>query len=142
MGSRDTDGVYTLTPEQIHLFWSHVEKGGEDECWIWKSFVASSGLPTMNVQLPNGQRQRLLGNRIAYSLANPGWVPRLRPCPKNKRCVNPAHMTRLDPPVAILPEEAERIERYRRDLNNWMQKHRNQIRRGVRSGKELQGLSR
>lgn len=69
-------------------FWSQVEAGNADECWIWKGACHRDGRGHFQI----GTRSNAA--RIAWMLANdadPGPLFILHSCDNNK-CVNPAHL--------------------------------------------------
>lgn len=93
-----------LDPQTIDRFWSKVQKGSADECWLWQSELQGGGYGRF-VQWRGG-RKNLYAHRVSYLLTH-GEIPagmdidhnchNLSDCPGGKtcphrRCVNPSHL--------------------------------------------------
>lgn len=77
--------------QSINRFWSHVAKGGPDECWLWKGALGRAGYPRWASPYWPGD---VYAHRIAYRME-------VGPIPKGLEvdhlcfvpaCVNPAHL--------------------------------------------------
>ena len=94
--------TFTIDPKiQLHIehshseqlpqrFWSNVDRGSEDDCWLWKASKNKGGYGTVGV---DGATR--LAHRVAWELSN------CKPIPKGKlalhhcdvpACVNPRHI--------------------------------------------------
>jgi len=75
-------------------FWSKVERGADDECWIWHGTLTKG----YGVLSRGGKG---LGNvrahRAAYELLIGPNPDNLHHVCRNKACVNPAHLERVTP---------------------------------------------
>lgn len=92
---RPTKPIPELTGPDEDRFWSYVDKGAPDECWLWtgttrkNQFADGRGYGTMRVQ-----RRLVDTHRISYALAN-GYghgLFVLHECDE-PWCVNPRHLT-------------------------------------------------
>lgn len=134
--------LYSLSPENIERFWSMVDRGGEDDHWEWKGATHPHNGQGVFDYHDGRVYIRVQARRIAYQLSRGYPTQRALTCPGHTLCMNPKHIRGYDDPtVVIAPEEEPKINQIRTDLERWMAKHRNQSRRGVRSGKELQDIS-
>lgn len=71
-------------------FWAKVERGGDDECWIWTGATDSKG-----IGIVHRLGSRFFAHRVAWEiLRGPLDGALLRRRCGNKLCVNPAHMNR------------------------------------------------
>lgn len=72
-------------------FWEKVKRGAVNECWEWQAAKTSNGYG----RLTSGRRNNLKAHRVAYALANGGFVDDktniLHRC-DNPPCCNPAHL--------------------------------------------------
>lgn len=67
------------------LFWSHVQRSGDHDCWTWMASYTGSGY---------GSWRGTGAHRVAYTLAK-GAIPGgllIRHLCHNRACVNPAHL--------------------------------------------------
>jgi hypothetical protein len=74
-------------------FWSKVERGSVDECWLWQSTVCRKGYGVFDERVA-GVKFHTRAHRVAYELSL-GHVPDgsvLMHLCHNKRCCNPAHL--------------------------------------------------
>lgn len=77
-------------------FWSHVEKRGPDECWLWTgtwSPTADAGGPSFRISKTPSVKTR--AHRYSWQIANKRFIPDKRIVAQtcnNKDCVNPAHL--------------------------------------------------
>lgn len=77
----------------LDRFWSKVQIGGPDECWLWKASLQSQDYGAFNL---NGRS--VSAHRLAYELVV-GPIPdgltidhvKARGC-RHRHCVNPAHL--------------------------------------------------
>lgn len=81
--------LQTIEEKYIVLFWLHVDKKGEDECWPWKASTSWKEYGQFHVK-----RKHLSAHRFSY-LINVGPVEDeidvLHKC-NNPSCVNPKHL--------------------------------------------------
>jgi hypothetical protein len=85
------------------MFWSRVNRRGEDECWDWLGFKQSNGY---------GQAwadgRTTMAHRVAYQLAS-GAIPdgyEIDHLCFNKGCVNPEHLEAVTPQTNTLRARA------------------------------------
>ncbi len=73
------------TPE---LFWSKINKGSQDDCWLWMAGTDEHGYGRMRYQ-----RKEWAAHRLAWALTN-GNPGKLFVCHKcdNTGCCNPSHL--------------------------------------------------
>jgi hypothetical protein len=134
--------LYDIPPEVEAEYWKLVDRSDPDGCWPWLGVITSHGGACFPIRV-KGLTSRVQANRIAHQLRHKQSVARVYSCPVLKHCVNPDHLRSMSIAEPITdPEELARIERVRSELQSWMSKHRNKTRRGVKSVKELQNLSR
>lgn len=104
-GPRIPRDISDLLPYiRADVFWSKVDKGAPDACWLWKAGVSSEGYGQHNVWQKKQRRcATVAAHRVAYLLTHgrltPGmWV--LHNCEARyphgdctgRRCVNPRHL--------------------------------------------------
>lgn len=76
-----------MTPTE--RFWTHVDKQGPDECWLWNSDAVNKGYPYFQVD-----KKRTYGHTFSYEL-HVGPIPEgleIDHRCRVRRCVNPAHL--------------------------------------------------
>lgn len=72
-------------------FWSHVDRRGPDECWLWTGYVQPNGYGKFK---PTDNSSSIWVHRMAYML-EVGPIPEgltLDHLCKMPRCCNPAHL--------------------------------------------------
>lgn len=78
-------------------FWSHVERRGSDECWLWNGSLASGGYGRLRLGGRGSQYEEV--HRFAYRLLV-GEIPdghHIHHRCETRSCVNPAHLEALLP---------------------------------------------
>jgi hypothetical protein len=73
------------------IFWSKVDRSkGVDSCWKWLGVVLPDGYGFCGF----GGKRNLRPHRVAFGIANPGFVKSLYICHRcdNPLCCNPAHL--------------------------------------------------
>jgi HNH endonuclease len=78
--------------DPVIRFWTKVERGAPDECWMWTGGIQGKGYGQFYPQKRNPQG----AHRFAWELANGTKVPPgmhvMHSC-DTPRCVNPAHLS-------------------------------------------------
>ena len=73
-------------------FWTKVQVGTPDECWLWIAAIDTTGYGVIN---EGGRGRKLYAHRVSYDL-NVGPIPEglelLHACDV-RACVNPAHLS-------------------------------------------------
>lgn len=85
-GSPD-GGFFTRDP--IERFWRNVEKGAEDECWLWTGLATEDGYGRISVD-----GAYMGAHRFSYELHREAIPVGKQACHScdNPPCVNPAHL--------------------------------------------------
>jgi hypothetical protein len=90
-------------------FWRHVEKAGEDECWLW---VGAGNGPEGYGRFHDGEKLATASSvawRLTYEMDVPEGLVVMHSC-NVKRCCNPKHLS-------IGTESANVRDAYRDGLN-------------------------
>ncbi len=86
--------AFELTADKALRFWAKVQRGGEDECWLWTGATSSDGYGRFAAV-----GRRLYGaHRIGFLLFA-GSIPEgavIDHLCRNRRCVNPLHLRAVD----------------------------------------------
>lgn len=130
---------YSLSRDEEERFWSLADHDIRSGCWIWAGRVSTEGYGVFATRY-KGLIQQIFAHRIAHELRFGYGSSRVSCCKRDRLCINPEHLS-----VTKAAEEASsdpKVQQMRNELKSWMTKHRNQPRKGVRSGADLQGLSR
>lgn len=79
-----------MSDKDLQRFWSHVDRRGPDECWLWTGYVTKQGVASIHIddQMVTAARVML---DIFHLAQPPVKVKQERSC-GNPRCVNPAHL--------------------------------------------------
>jgi HNH endonuclease len=95
-------------PDRTVRFWTKVQRGGDDDCWLWMASRGHHGY---------GRFDQLAAHRVAYELII-GPIPAglvIDHLCRNPSCVNPAHLE----PVT----QRENMRRARHALTHCPQGH-------------------
>jgi hypothetical protein len=83
-----------MTPSDKERFWSKVNVGGENECWLWKDRPNADGYGTISIGGRDNQ-SKLFAHRVAKTLATGEEIPPgkilIHGC-DNPPCCNPEHL--------------------------------------------------
>lgn len=74
-----------LTQQDVHRFWSHVDRRTPEECWPWKRYARRYG----HVRI--GQKM-MTTHRIAFLITYGYWPPLIMHTCDNPPCCNPFHL--------------------------------------------------
>jgi hypothetical protein len=101
-----TGGTARGRDQSVNRFWSHVAKGGPDDCWLWKGAKGTGGYGKWGSPYWPGQYAHRIAFLIAGGRIPKGWevdhechnragleCPLFHggECP-HRACVNPAHL--------------------------------------------------
>lgn len=87
----DIKPIVYISPAKIELFWSHVEKRGHDDCWLWNGGRCKSRYPHFNLGSTKGTERK--AHRISFFLANGRDAnPLVLHTCDVTQCVNPNHL--------------------------------------------------
>ena len=77
-------------------FWVRVDRGNDDECWIWRGARTGQGYGYLR---PNRYAKNILAHRTAYILTYGEIAPGMHLHHKchNRLCCNPAHLRQITP---------------------------------------------
>lgn len=78
-----------MTPNSLKRFWSKVNKGSPDECWLWNACTVGWGYGQLRLD-----DKRSMAHRLSWEIHN-GKIPKrkwvLHHCDV-PHCVNPSHL--------------------------------------------------
>lgn len=102
------DKLRALSPKQVALFWTKVDRG--DGCWRWTGSLHERGYGTWSVRL-NGRDTSVRPHRVSWFLAHgdmPDGLVVDHLC-GNRACVAPEHLALVDHAhnLARVPAAAE-----------------------------------
>lgn len=94
------DAPYELLSEPTReaRFWSNVDRGEPNECWVWRRALNGSGYG-VNRCGSGGESFTTMAHRVAWILANKQPIPEgqvLDHLCRNRTCCNPAHVRLTD----------------------------------------------
>jgi hypothetical protein len=80
----------------VERFWSRVERGPSDACWLWRAGIDKDGYGKFVIEWDRQHRRvkNCRAHRVSYELAHgpiPGGLHCLHRC-DNPGCVNPSHL--------------------------------------------------
>jgi hypothetical protein len=79
-------------------FWTKVEVGGDDECWLWTGTKKNKGYGVIEITDSDGKGRKVRVHRIAYR-SHVGPIPHgvdLHHRCQTRLCCNPSHLELLD----------------------------------------------
>lgn len=82
------------TPVEVGRFWSHVDKGGGDDCWVWLAHRIRHRTLGLRYGVASIAKRGYLAHRVAWTIANgaiPAGLDVLHSC-DNPGCVRPDHL--------------------------------------------------
>jgi hypothetical protein len=81
---------------KIKSFWSNVEVGAPDECWLYKNKPNNSGYGTIHIGSRTDNTRKVIGvHRFSYMVANNCKIPdglQINHKCYTRLCVNPNHL--------------------------------------------------
>lgn len=80
--------------KQIDRFWSHVEKAGPNDCWLWKRSKHNKGYGQVGFGV-NGKVEMHKAHKVAWEITHNRLIPKgvhgLHTC-DTRACCNPHHV--------------------------------------------------